>query len=205
MAGQHRRYQMDDTEKRRQSAELNARDLAPVLTRGGPAPASSFSFFIFILMGLPLRNTSTHSGPSFAYSYTTSSLVSFFFFVVRPCRIGTLTSFSFNFNFILRGCLEWFLGSATCGTIPPIWVAHLHPRAKWPSFWYLFVVLVDYFHWFLFLLAVSFVDFPGTYFWLTFVFVMCPLAPCYWLRACTWCPWIGRPAPGEGLRRIDVA
>ena len=70
---------MDDTEKRRQSAELNARDLAPVLTRGGPAPASSFSFFIFILMGLPLRNTSTHSGPSFAYSYTTSSLVSFFF------------------------------------------------------------------------------------------------------------------------------
>ena len=38
---------MDDTEKRRQSAELNARDLAPVLTRGGPAPASSFSLFYF--------------------------------------------------------------------------------------------------------------------------------------------------------------
>jgi hypothetical protein len=54
---------MDDTEKRRQSVELNARDLAPVLTRGGPVPASSFSFFIFILMGLPLRNAPTHSGP----------------------------------------------------------------------------------------------------------------------------------------------
>jgi len=76
--------------------------------------------------------------------------------------------------------------SATCGTIPPILEAHLCPRAKWPAFWYLFVVVVDSFHWLPPFFAVIFVDFPATYFGLVNICVcMCPLAPCYWLRACT--------------------